>query len=520
MASSAVEQLIEILDSNLPRSILFQKNIPVLAEAFHVERMRQILQQTLLDPNDERYSIVSCIPGKALYLPDHMINMQYKLTILDKAVEQTSTTLVNARLFDDISSCRAYLDNTLGIIAARANNRPEITPFANRIGIVEHLKMALSVFPIDGMIPTLVEATDPHTLAALLAETLPEAVSGEFLIEDIRLDLAHYGRYERCVLRYSIDGIRGATRTPHHLTVYGKVDTEGLGGETVSILTALRERLQEPDVPYRFRIPHALGYFPDLQLLLMEALPGKPFFKDLLKTWTGSGSQENADMEASFESQLTLEKAVRVCALIAATLHGSDIKLGPPRTLEMQIAQLRDETEVIGRTFPELRVQIEAWINETIAFSQAYPAMSPYFSHGDFTYSQLLFDGSDGGLVDFDSICQAEPAQDVGHYLAYQRLNIIKDQDLNSPITREAIERLCKLFLDTYIDASRGWIADESRLRGRVAVYELISLIRLTLHSWEKLKGTRLRQTILLLEDRVECQRQMRISDQTKTHTS
>ncbi len=520
MANSLVEQLIETLDSNLPRSLLFQKNVPVLAEAFHADTMKQILQEALFAANEEQYSNVNCVPGKALYLPDHMINMQYKLTILDKANEQTSTTLVNARLFEDVSNCKAYLENTLYPIAARMNHRSEIKPFTNPVAISEHLKMALSVFPIDGMIPTLVEATDPRKIASLLAETLPEAVSGEFLIKDVHLDLAHYGRYERCVLRYSVDGMQVATQTPHHITVYGKVDAEGAGAQTVSILSALREKLQEPDVPYRFRIPHALSYFPDLKLLLMEALPGKPFFKELLKTWMGNGSQDNGDMEASFESQLTLEGAIRTCALIAATLHSSDIKLGPQKTLEMQVAQLREEAKVIGRTFPELRTQIESWINETIAFSQAYPAMPPCFSHGDFTYTQLIFDGSDGGLVDFDSICQAEPAQDVGHYLAYQRLNIIKDQDPSSPVSPEAIEHLCALFLDNYVEAARGWIPDEACLRGRVAVYELISLIRLTLHSWEKMKGSRLRQTILLLEERVERQRQIRLVVQNKTTTA
>jgi aminoglycoside phosphotransferase (APT) family kinase protein len=249
----------------------------------------------------------------------------------------------------------------------------------------------------------------------------------------------------------------------------------------------------------------------------MEALPGKPFFKDLLKSWTGNGSPEGGNGAASSESQLTLERAVRTCALIAATLHSSEIKLGPHKTLEMQLAQLREEAKAIGRTFPELRAQIESWISETIALSQAYPAMPACFSHGDFTYTQLIFDGSDGGLVDFDSICQAEPAQDLGHYLAYQRLNIIKDQDPDFPIAPEAIERLCALFLDTYIDVSRGWVADEERLRRRVAVYELISLIRLILHSWEKMKGSRLRQTILLLEERVEHQRQMRLSTKNET---
>jgi hypothetical protein len=105
----------------------------------------------------------------------------------------------------------------------------------------------------------------------------------------------------------------------------------------------------------------------------------------------------------------------------------------------------------------------------------------------------------------------------LGHYLAYQRLNIIKDQDPNSPFPPEGIERLCALFLDTYVEISKSWIPDEGLLRGRVAIYELISLIRLTLHSWEKMKGSRLKQTLALLEERIECQKQISLSINNKT---
>ena len=123
--------------------------------------------------------------------------------------------------------------------------------------------------------------------------------------------------------------------------------------------------------------------------------------------------------------------------------------------LEMQVAKLREEAEVLSQVFPDLGAQIKSWIDQTVEFSQAYPAMPLCFSHGDFTYTQLIFDGNEGGLVDFDTVCQAEPAQDLGHYLAYQRLNIIKDQDPNAPFAPEAIERLCALFLDTYIEVSK-----------------------------------------------------------------
>jgi thiamine kinase-like enzyme len=377
--------------------------------------------------------------------------------------------------------------------------------------------MALSVFPIDGLIPTLVDATDRNKIANLLAQALPEASSGELLIRDVRLLLAHYGRYKRCVLRYSIDGIQAKTQTPQNITVYGKVDADGLGGLTIDIISALREKLLEPALPYRFRIPHSLGYFPDLKLLMMEALPGQPFFKQLLKSWPGNRkSHEMQNASTSQENTVTLEQAVQTCALIAATLHGSNIKLGRQTTLEMQVAELREEAGVLSHVFPELDAQVKSWIDQAVEFAQAYPAMPLCFSHGDFTYTQLIFEGKDGGLVDFDSICQAEPAQDLGHYLAYQRLNIIKDQDPKFPFAPEAIERLCALFLDTYIEASKGWIADEALLRGRVAIYELISLIRLALHSWEKMKGRRLKQTIPLLEERIECQKQVSLSLKNK----
>ncbi|MCI0549550.1 MAG: aminoglycoside phosphotransferase family protein [Anaerolineae bacterium] len=515
MANPAIEKLIERVDNDLPRSALFQKKVPALVEAFDAERMMRTLQDTLLEPRDGQYSIVKCVPGKALYLPDHIINMQYKLTIFDSASNQEIATLVNARLFQDLAECKTYLDQMLIPIAESVKDRPEIKPFAKPVAIIEHLKMSLAAFPIDGLIPTLVDATNPNKIASILAETLPEALSGKFEIKEVHLLPAHYGRYKRCVLRYSVEGIQTETQTPKNVTVYGKVDADGLGGLTVPVISALREKLHEP-VPYRFRVPHSLGYFPDLQLLMMEALPGKPFFKELLKTWAGSSHGSGIE-NTSHEKDERLEEAVRTCALIAATLHSSNITLGRSTTLEMQVAKLQESADVLSQVYPELGAQVKSWINQAVEFARAYPAMPLCFSHGDFTYTQLIFDGKEGGLVDFDTMCQAEPAQDLGHYLAYQRLNIIKDQDPNTPFAPEAIERLCALFLDTYINASKGWIADEGLLRGRVAIYELISLIRLTLHSWEKMKGSRLKQTIPLLEERIECQKQISPSVKNKT---
>jgi hypothetical protein len=514
MPSQAIQKLLEGIENDLARSALLREKVPALAEAFNAGRMKETLQETLVGPGDGRYSIVECVPGKALYLPDHTINMQYKLKILDNTANETISTLINARLFPDAAACRSFLEDALEPVAARMEGRPEIQPFARPVAIVEDLNMSLSAYPIDGLIPTLVDATDPGKVAGLFAETLPEAVSGSFSIREVQQSLAHYGRYKRCVLRYDIDGVQTETQTPQQVTVYGKLDADGLGGVTVDIISALRERLSEPELLYRFRVPQSLGYFPEYQLLLMEALPGKPFFKPLLKAWI---DHHHGGQNTSHEDEATLEKAIQTCALIAATLHGSDIQLGPRTTLESQVAKLQESADVLYQVLPELGAQVKSWISQTVEFAQAYPPMPARFSHGDFTYTQLIFDGKNGGLVDFDTMCQAEPAQDLGHYLAYQRLNIIKDQDPNFPFPQETIEHFCAIFLDTYIQVAKDWIPDEALLRGRVAIYELISLIRLTLHSWEKMKGSRLKQTMVLLEERLECQQQIQLSIKNKT---
>ena len=71
-----------------------------------------------------------------------------------------------------------------------------------------------------------------------------------------------------------------------------------------------------------------------------------------------------------------------------------------------------------------------------------------------------------------------------------------------APAPAELTEQLCEQFLQSYIAASADQLADAALLRTRVPVYELISLLRLALHSWQKLKGSRLEFVLTILEER------------------
>src|SRR3712207_8430077 len=63
-------------------------------------------------------------------------------------------------------------------------------------------------------------------------------------------------------------------------------------------------------------------------------------------------------------------------------------------------------------------------------------------SHGDLTPGQILFDGARPGLLDFDTVCQAEPALDLGQFLAYLR----SEEHTSELQSRQYL--VCRLLLD------------------------------------------------------------------------
>jgi aminoglycoside phosphotransferase len=329
-------------------------------------------------------------------------------------------------------------------------------------------------------------------VAEILTATLPDALGGRFTIRDCQVDLAHYGRQHRCTLRYTLDGTDAGGAAARQV-VYGKVAADGSGASSVPVIAALRERLADGSAN-RVNIPRVLGFRPDLQLLLLEAIPGKPLIARLLKARL-----------AGEENTQPLEDSIAACGRIAAALHMSGIGLGRQRSLDDELAWSDQSIGALGRVSPDLGARLQSWHTRIAAYARRAEPLDLLFSHGDFTYTQLIFDDAASGLVDFDTVCQAEPALDLGQFLAYQRLAILKDQRHDAPLPAAATERLCARFLDTYIAAAGCGPAEEQRLRVRTHVYEILMLLRLAVHSWQKLKVSRLEHAITLLEERIAC---------------
>jgi ABC-type multidrug transport system fused ATPase/permease subunit len=494
-ATSAPDAPAGLSDEQLDplRSPSLQQELPGLATALDAAKMRGYLQTVLFGKGRADWTIESCEVDQAAYPIGECAIFRYLLTLRKDANGPISTHRVNGRMFPSQLDCALYVRDRLAPIAALMRGRPEVAPFVAAVGVVEPLNLAVHVFPIDGDLPTLINATDNARMAEVLGEVLNTEQSQPFAIDQCQVELVDYARRDRCTLRYNIDGRRPGTSAPERQTVYGKVFANQSGALAGRVVDALRAWVAKGSA-FQFDVPRVLAWRADLHLSLLETIPGNALIADQLKARL-RGKPTSA-------SQLSLDEMIDACAKVAAALHSSPIKLGPRRAFDDEIAALRRELEPIQRFSPVLGERLLDTIQQFETYAEQSDPLPLCFCHGDFTHGQLLFAGRDTGLIDFDSVCQAEPALDLGQFLIYLKLAGRKgDQEIAQPL----IEQLSERFLSTYIAAMGHQIEDPERLRIRVAVYQALGSLRRTLRSWQKIKGERLQGAIVQLEEELAC---------------
>jgi hypothetical protein len=103
--------------------------------------------------------------------------------------------------------------------------------------------------------------------------------------------------------------------------------------------------------------------------------------------------------------------------------------------------------------------------------------------------------------VDLDTICEAEPALDLGKFLAHLRAEARRMQGRrsgSSALTGGLAHRLLRAYLD-----AAGGLVDEATLRQRTRLYEAIALLHMALRAQQNLKASRVEDTTALLEERL-----------------
>jgi len=273
------------------------------------------------------------------------------------------------------------------------------------------------------------------------------------------VELVRYRRTGGCILRYRLGP--GGDRA----SVYGRAGYATPAGtaEVLRALAAAGPRPAERDILY----PHELGRCADLGLVLVADVPGRR-----------PDPGDEADLGALVEG----------AALVAATLHTSGLRAGAPHTPEDELRRARSAVELVVGDAPALAAWLTRVLDGVGAAARRTAARPPVLAHGDLTPAQLLLGEAGIGILDFDGLCQAEPALDLGRFTAYLRLALAKSGSAagDGPAAR---------LLAAHAELGGPPVAGE-----RARLHTVVSLAQTAAHSWRQLKASRLRLVCGVLE--------------------
>lgn len=337
--------------------------------------------------------------------------------------------------------------------------------------------MEIYPFEHDPGLPTLTTAMDSQAMLGMLNESLPECVAGTARLVRCRVTLLRYRLGKRCTLRYDLrlrDTRSGAITTR---TLFGKlyhsVDKAEAVYREMQLLAASTER-------NTLVVARAVAYVPALPMVLQAPVADSAPLELLL--------QQPPTAQPDRLARVT--EGIRRAAVALAELHQCNAPTERIRSVDAELEKLERRSSRIADTdvttgvglhrlaqiLSARRTQLAEWGEE----------ITPV--HGDCKPSQFFLLADDRmALLDFDHYGMADPASDVGNFLATLRQmgikQILKQRDPALVAAWQAwLATLENAFLDAYM-ASRPCHA---AFRRRATWYQAMALLRKALRSYAR----------------------------------
>lgn len=191
-------------------------------------------------------------------------------------------------------------------------------------------------------------------------------------------------------------------------------------------------------------IPNPIAYLADGNVLLMEDVPGTPL----------------PDLPAP-----SVLDGMAASGRMLAKLHRSAVVVPRRHTVDDEIALLTHWVALVGRVYPELDAIGSEALRRIRASLHAHRDARTTLVHRDVYEKQILLTSSRATLLDFDTLCMADPALDLGNFLAHLQLTNLQGL---TPLQGPA-----EAFLDGYRRVSG------SAANDRICIYTRSSLLRL-----------------------------------------
>jgi ABC-type multidrug transport system fused ATPase/permease subunit len=453
------------------------QRLPGMEMALDEEVVSRRIEELLLE---DGASVTGAKVGKLWVRSDGSCTMRYTVGLSDSS-EFTNGSVVLGRLHASDDDAAAYMSRQLRKLRGLRRNAIVTAPWRADAARIEDAGLAMHPFPVDPELPTLARALEPDLWHRLPGSAPPR--------EQSAVEVVHYPREGACVLRYHFNNLENGNSDAAGRTLYGKVYSDHAGRIVHRFLTGLAGQPTGSRAAST-QFPYPVAYAPRQHLLVTEPLPGLPMIPDMLKaTWA-----EPEAHRAAYHG-VTLRAAIRSAGEALVTLHDAEVFPVPAHTASGELGSLRRDLDIVARDWPEVAADVEEALQRLAPVDLEQESM--VLSHGDFTPSQVLLAAGRPAVVDLDTLCWADPALDLGRFMAQLELLGAKNGGYGA---QQLVEELSEEFLFGYEmaaqDSSRAYVPSSDR----IAFYRATTLARSALHSCRQLKDRRLEVATSLLE--------------------
>ena len=403
----------------------------------------------------------------------------------------------------------------------------QLTPSIQVPGILQAdgLGLSIQVFPRDTILSALTTScnTAPQSLLFQALERAAQQQLGDPAWHLVVADWepVRYKPTSRCVIRYHLTLERQQEGVPIQkiLTIYGKVYADVEQARNVqATMQALYE--EQVNLGQQFPLlPRPLGVSDIPGLVFTEAV--QPSNSDEPGNQVRAGKHRfRVEVEYGCGGEVSRmilpEEELRLTAEVLAQLHTSTVQPrgSKIRTGAQEAGRVRERAELLAGHSPQQADEV-LQLAQKLAAALETPQPDRYRPvHGGFKCSQLLFHSHHVFVVDFDGFCLAEPALDIGYFLAYLRPGRLW---YHRPGVRQWFKASAELFVHAYRQAmlERGsdlQVLDDSIARSKL--YEAASLYKIATRRVHRLNSPRPKELAAILDEIALC-----LTGQARFHT-
>jgi aminoglycoside phosphotransferase (APT) family kinase protein len=308
-------------------------------------------------------------------------------TLWDTPHQERSGHGVNLR----VTSFSRYFGLKLGVGWPSALSAPGLPASGDGTGAASHRN--------NGRFPA-VPAADPRFMRRLLSRHFPAPSGVPTEVRECRVRVLK-PHHDRLILQYDLALADKGRSALFERSLVGAWRQDERGKQIYEVMCALRRG--GFDGASGFSVPEPLGYFPRVQLVVMEKAGG-----NLLRQWT-------------YNPRTDWPAVIRPVARYLAKLHGSGVRVSRRLTAKEESNAIHGWlADVAASEAPWIdheKERIAALLREIMArLSQQDPG-NVGLIHGDCHTENILVRGGEVTVIDWEHAAMADPALDLGFLL-------------------------------------------------------------------------------------------------------